>query len=88
MLFRSVVASGIDTFLGVMPPVAGSSKAVELLCGGLKEQVGACFFVNENPYELAQMIMDDIESKRPNFEALYQEKVLNKRMEEAVAVTE
>ena len=78
-----VVASGIDTFLGVMPPVTGSSKAVELLCGGLKDQVGACFFVNENPVELAKMIMDDIEAKRPHFEELYQEKVLNKRLAEA-----
>lgn len=78
-----VVASGIDTFLGVMPPVTGSSKAVELLCGGLKDQVGACFFVNENPVELAKMIMDDIEAKRPHFEELYQEKVLNKRLAKA-----
>lgn len=78
-----VVASGIDTFLGVMPPVTGSSKAVELLCGRLKDQVGACFFVNENPVELAKMIMDDIEGKRPHFEELYQEKVLNKRLAEA-----
>ena len=66
-----------------MPPVTGSDKAVELLCGGLKDKVGACFHVNENPVELAQMIMDDIEAKRPHFEELYQEKVLNKRLVEA-----
>ena len=80
-----VVCSGIDTFLGVMPPVGGSDKAVELLCGGLKDQVGACFYVNEDPVELAKMIMDDIESKRPAFEELYQEKVLNKRLAEVTA---
>ncbi len=78
-----VVCSGIDTYLGVMPPVTGSDKAVELLCGGLKDKVGACFHVNEDPVALAQMIMDDIEEKRPHFEALYQEKVLNKRLVEA-----
>ena len=80
-----VVGSGIDTFLGVMPPVTGSDRAVELLCGGLKDQVGACFYVNENPVELAKMIMDDIEAKRSHFEELYQENVLNKRLAEVTA---
>ena len=70
-----VVCSGIDTYLGVMPPVTGSSKAVELLCGGLKDKVGACFHVNEDPVTLAKMIMDDIEAKRSHFEELYQENI-------------
>ncbi|WP_434797647.1 anaerobic carbon-monoxide dehydrogenase catalytic subunit [Terrisporobacter vanillatitrophus] len=80
-----VVANGIDTYLGVMPPVTGSSRAVEILCGELKDKVGACFHVNENAEELAKMIMDDIEAKRPAFEALYQEKVLDKRLAEVAA---
>ncbi|WP_455538843.1 anaerobic carbon-monoxide dehydrogenase catalytic subunit [Terrisporobacter sp.] len=80
-----VVGNGIDTFLGVMPPVTGSSRAVEILCGELKDKVGACFYVNEDPIALAKMIMDDIESKRPHFEELYQEKVLNKRLAEVAA---
>ena len=80
-----VVCSGIDTYLGVMPPVTGSSKAVELLCGGLKDKVGACFHVNEDPVTLAKMIMDDIEAKRSHFEELYQENVLNKRLAEVTA---
>lgn len=74
-----VVASGIETFLGVMPPVTGSSKAVEILCGSIKDKVGACFHVNEDAVGCAQDIMACIEAKRPHFEELYQEKVLNKR---------
>ena len=73
-----VVATGIDTYLGVMPPVGGSSRAVDYLCGGLKEKLGACFHVCEEPVQLAKMIMDDIEAKRPAFEELYQKNVMNK----------
>ena len=75
-----VVGSGIETFLGVMPPVTGSSRAVEILCGSIKDKVGACFHVNEDAEALAQDIMACIEAKRPHFEELYQEKVLNKRV--------
>lgn len=63
-----VVASGIDTYLGIMPPVSGSSKAVEILTEGLRDKVGATFTVNENCKELAQTIIDDIEKKRVSFE--------------------
>ena len=70
-----VVVSGIDTYLGVMPPVGGSSRAVNYLCGGLKEKVGACFHVCEEPHDLAKMIMEDIEAKRPNFEEIYSKNV-------------
>lgn len=69
-----IVSSGIDTYLGIMPPVGGSSKAVEILCGGLKEQVGASFTVNENPEELAKIIINDIEEKRKHFEEVYEAK--------------
>lgn len=80
-----VISHGIDTYLGVMPPVTGSSRAVEILCGEIKDKVGACFHVNENAVELAKMIMDDIEAKRPHFEELYQERVLNKKLAEVAA---
>ena len=75
-----VVGSGIETFLGVMPPVTGSSRAVEILCGSIRDKVGASFHVNEDPVSCAQDIMACIEAKRPHFEELYQEKVLNKRV--------
>lgn len=75
-----VVANGIETFLGVMPPVGGSSRAVEILCGELRDKVGAAFHVNEDAVGLAQDIMACIEAKRPRFEELYQEKILDKRV--------
>ena len=70
-----VVASGIDTYLGIMPPVGGSSRTVEILCDELKDIVGAKFTVNENPQELAQIIISDIEKKRVHFEKLVEEKM-------------
>ena len=63
-----------------MPPVTGSSRAVEILCGSIRDKVGASFHVNEDPVSCAQDIMACIEAKRPHFEELYQEKVLNKRV--------
>ena len=71
-----VVASGIDTYLGIMPPVTGSSRAVEILCGELEEKVGAKFTVNENCHELAATIISDIEKKRVHFEKLVEEKMM------------
>ncbi|RDY24139.1 anaerobic carbon-monoxide dehydrogenase catalytic subunit [Romboutsia maritimum] len=70
-----VVASGIDTYLGIMPPVGGSAKTVQILTEGLKDIVGATFTVNENPQELAATIISDIEKKRVHFEALLEEKM-------------
>ena len=70
-----VVASGIDTYLGIMPPVKGSSRAVEILCDELQDIVGAKFTVNENPEELAQIIISYIEKKRVHFEKLVEEKM-------------
>ena len=69
-----VVASGIDTYLGIMPPVGGSSRTMEILCDELQNKVGAKFTVNENPQELAQIIISDMEKKRVSFEQLVEEK--------------
>ncbi len=71
-----VVASGIDTYLGIMPPITGSSRAVEILTEGLKDKVGASFTVNENCHELAATIISDIEKKRIHFENLVEEKMM------------
>ena len=61
-------------------------KSINIIAfGGLKDKVGACFHVNEDPVTLAKMIMDDIEAKRSHFEELYQENVLNKRLAEVTA---
>ncbi|MCR8747007.1 anaerobic carbon-monoxide dehydrogenase catalytic subunit [Romboutsia lituseburensis] len=69
-----VVASGIDTYLGITPPVTGSKKAVEILTKGLKKEVGATFTINEDPNELAAIIINDIEQKRSYFEKIITEK--------------
>ncbi|MEG2983165.1 MAG: anaerobic carbon-monoxide dehydrogenase catalytic subunit [Peptostreptococcaceae bacterium] len=69
-----VVGSGIDTYLGIMPPIGGSSKTVEILTETLNDSMGATFKVNENPEELAQMIINDIEKKRIHFENLVAQK--------------
>lgn len=71
-----VVASGIDTYLGIMPPVAGSDKTVEILTNTLKDKVGATFTVNEDPIALAQTIIADIEKKRISFEQKVEERML------------
>lgn len=70
-----VIASGIDTYLGIMPPVGGSDKTVEILTKTLKDTVGAAFTVNENPKELAQMIINGIEEKRIHFENILEERI-------------
>ncbi len=74
-----VVGSGIDTYLGIMPPIGGSSKTVEILTQTLQDSMGATFKVNENPEELAQMIINDIEKKRVHFEELVAQKNAEKK---------
>ncbi len=73
-----VVATGIDVYLGIMPPVGGSSRAVEILTKEMEDMVGAKFIVEEDPVLLAQKIIEGIEKKRVHFEALVEEKVLLK----------
>ncbi|MGL5507718.1 MAG: anaerobic carbon-monoxide dehydrogenase catalytic subunit, partial [Paraclostridium sp.] len=69
-----VVSSGIDTFLGVMPPVGGSPKMVEKLTNTISEKVGAKFAVHENPQELATAIVENMEAKRIHFENILEAK--------------
>ena len=38
-----VVATGIDVYLGIMPPVGGSERAVEILTKEMENMVGAKF---------------------------------------------
>lgn len=59
-----VVASGIDTFLGVTPQVTGSEYFVELMTDRIEEKVGAKFYFEENPVECARKIIERIEEKR------------------------
>lgn len=59
-----VVASGIDTVLGVQPPIFGSQNVVQLLAGDLEEVVGAKFSVEPDPEKAALLIRRHIEAKR------------------------
>jgi carbon-monoxide dehydrogenase catalytic subunit len=59
-----VVASGIYTVLGVMPPIGGSMNVVKLATEGLEEAVGACLAVEPDPEKAAILIRRHIEKKR------------------------
>ena len=70
-----VVSSGIDTYLGIMPSIGGSQKAMEILTDTLRNKVGAKFTINEDPTELAKIIVSDIEKKRISFEEKIEERM-------------
>ncbi len=59
-----VVATGIDTFLGVDPYTKGSDKVVGLLQGSIKDWVGANFTVDTNIESLCDKMIERIEEKR------------------------
>ncbi len=61
-----VVATGIDTFLGVDPYSKGSTEVTRLLQGedGIKDWVEANFTVETDMEKLCQKMMDAIEAKR------------------------
>ncbi len=58
------VATGIYTVLGVTPPVLGSKMVTDLLLGGLKSVVGACFAVEPDPAKAATLLINHVESQR------------------------
>lgn len=59
-----VMASGIFTVLGVMPPILGSSNIVELATSGLENIFGAKFAVEPDPLKAADLIIEHIIQKR------------------------
>ncbi|MFR8548783.1 MAG: anaerobic carbon-monoxide dehydrogenase catalytic subunit [Lachnospiraceae bacterium] len=59
-----VVATGIDTFLGVDPYVSGSSEVAELLTGGIRDWVEAAYTVETDIEKLVDKMIDRIEEKR------------------------
>jgi carbon-monoxide dehydrogenase catalytic subunit len=59
-----VVASGIYTVLGPMPPIAGSMNVVKMVTEGLNEAVGASLAVEPDPEKAAILIRQHIEKKR------------------------
>ena len=59
-----VVATGLDTYLGVWPQTKGSSEVDGLLQGGIKDWVGASFHVITDIDKLGDAMIDAIEAKR------------------------
>lgn len=59
-----VVATGIDTYLGVEPYAYGSSEVDSLLKGGLTDWVEACYTVEKDIDKLGDLMIEKIEEKR------------------------
>ena len=59
-----VVATGIDTFLGVAPQVTGGPRVTELLTGGIRDWVEAAYTVETDIEKLGDRMIERIEEKR------------------------
>ncbi len=59
-----VVASGIFTVLGTIPPVLGSGNVAALLTSGAAGVVGAAFAVEPDPQAAARLIDEHLAAKR------------------------
>ncbi len=59
-----VVATGIDTFLGVTPQVTGSSEMVYWLTEGIRDWFEAAYFVETDMEKLGDAMIARIEEKR------------------------
>ena len=59
-----VVATGIDTFLGVDPYVSGSTEVDNLLKSGIREWVEAAYTVEKDIEKLVDLMIERIEEKR------------------------
>ncbi|WP_369424961.1 anaerobic carbon-monoxide dehydrogenase catalytic subunit [Methanothrix sp.] len=59
-----VVASGVYTVLGTVPPVLGSPVVTRILTKDLGDAVGATFAVEPDPSKAARLIIEHIESRR------------------------
>ena len=59
-----VVATGIDTYLGIEPQVKGSSQMMELITEGTRKMVGAGYIINKDPEDLVNAMIAGIEAKR------------------------
>jgi carbon-monoxide dehydrogenase catalytic subunit len=59
-----VVASGVYTVLGTVPPILGSAAVTELLTKGAKDVVGASFAVEPDPFKAAKLMIDHIDGQR------------------------
>lgn len=59
-----VIASGVYTVLGTVPPVLGSPEVTNVLTKGVEGVVGASFAVEPDPFKAAKLMIAKIEEKR------------------------
>ena len=59
-----VIASGVYTVLGTVPPVLGSPEVTEVLTKGTEGVVGASFAVEPDPFKAAKLMIEKIAEKR------------------------
>ncbi|OBR96434.1 MULTISPECIES: anaerobic carbon-monoxide dehydrogenase catalytic subunit [Clostridium] len=59
-----VVGSGIDAWLGVVPPVTGGPFVADYLLNKMEDDYGSKFFVEPDPDKAAEQMLQRIESKR------------------------
>ncbi|MGX8716195.1 MAG: anaerobic carbon-monoxide dehydrogenase catalytic subunit, partial [Lachnospiraceae bacterium] len=59
-----VVATGIDTFLGVIPYTSGSDQVTDLLTSGIRDWVGAAYTFETDIDKLGDLMLERIEEKR------------------------
>jgi carbon-monoxide dehydrogenase catalytic subunit len=59
-----VVATGLDTYLGIEPQVKGSTQMMHLITDGTREITGAGYIINTDPDELVEAIIEGLEAKR------------------------
>lgn len=59
-----VIATGIDTFLGVEPQVTGSTQVMELLTNGVRDWVEAAYTIDTDIEALGDKMIAAIEAKR------------------------
>jgi anaerobic carbon-monoxide dehydrogenase catalytic subunit len=59
-----VVASGVYTVLGTVPPVLGSQNVTALLTNGAEGVVGARFAVESDPFKASKLMIDHIDNQR------------------------
>lgn len=59
-----VVTSGIDTWLGVAPPVTGGPEVVDILTNKMEDWVGAKFFIETDPHKAVEQIVNRMNEKR------------------------
>ena len=59
-----VVSSGIDVWLGVVPPVTGGPEVVDILTNKIEDWVGAKFFIETDPKKAVEQILSRMNEKR------------------------